>query len=292
MTPTKKSSLLFSALGVLGVLAALFLPGAAYGQATGRLFSSGLTFTLSDLDPFDDNAPSLVFKQLPFVASPGEEPFRAELRNVYAVGDETVSVLLLGSGTTDLEHVFHPSENIYSSASLRGRDEVLTHVIEIEGAVGVDGVETIRVDADASTGAFEFVLSPNTAVDFYLDVEIDATVTNGSASREDFYIVQWLMAGAGPGLSLEFDESNISAFAPETPVTSISHVLNVTVNNRTNSPVDGRVWFQGGVHLISTPLPPAIPEPATFAMLVWGLFIVSLPLLRRGRVGSGPQRLQ
>lgn len=263
-------------------LLAFALPSFAAAQAMGRTTVGSLTYTLTDLDPLDGITPSLVFNPMPYVPPPGDEVEGARLFASYDMGDVYENVERHGDGTATLSQVFQPGANTWISATLSGRDQALTHQIEIDASAAADGTTLHAAHGTLYTGRLPFLLSPNTAVSFSLSVDVEASITHGLELNEYYQsaVSFYLAIGEYPFSGFDNDYQSYTAHA--SPMyggqrsLDISDLLNVSYQNTSNQFLNGHTSFNAWGHVVAGPPPPPIPEPGTLPMLAAGLAVACL----------------
>lgn len=267
-------------LGLL-IPIALATHGVASAQATGRMTAGALTFTLTDLNLQDGVTPSLVFKPLPYIPPPILQWSAALLTIHHYDGSEFLNenVTLFGTGTADLSKSYRSSDDVWVSATMSGRGRPETHVMVIDAHASTDGMARRFSSAGFNTGRFEFILSPNTAVEFSVTVRVEASVNQRPKTEEYF------MGSSAIEIILGEDhitgkEVYISKSYPARPdlLTGTEASLDVTdtlyagIENTGNSAAGGFIDFSASAFAWSRSMS-NIPEPGSLPMLASGLIV-------------------
>lgn len=241
----------------------------AFADATGRLVFGSVSYTLTDLDLDDGIAPLLVFQPVPTSGY-------GAIANLHAGVDADDHSQ--GSGVAyDLIGPQRVSSSVpgmgYAVTEMRGRDHPITHVVEIslDLTEGSSSAWNRHVNGSAMTDLLYFELSPNTAVSFSLEMEVDITRLGASNAPMLYRMWATLLMAAPSYADAQVAELKLTGRVPAGEDFSLDeqHVLSLDYENRSGANQTGYLVLMGQAALHANP--GLVPEPSIASMLAAGL---------------------
>ncbi|MEH6437646.1 PEP-CTERM sorting domain-containing protein [Massilia sp. DD77] len=271
-------------LGITLLLAGLGWASGAAAQAgpgwelSGRVTHGNLGYTLYDLDPGDGLDPSLTF--LPLAVAPEDRA-----GNLSAAFDLRTPVLgkadkRYGGDLAPYSHTFAIENRAGFTAGASGRGDPDTARVGIEAWARPSSEGPLSFGYSWIQGdALPFVLSPNTRVSFSSAGSYGADIAAGDFAGQFLTENQLQVYTLGADGQLIVDEhrrmgADMRSVAGEDGFTHTGDFsLDLDWYNWEDS--QARAWVglysYASIHLLSTNVPPPVPEPGVLPMLAAGL---------------------
>ncbi|HEX8612677.1 MAG TPA: PEP-CTERM sorting domain-containing protein [Telluria sp.] len=270
MTNTRKS--------LLAGLCALACAHPALAQISVRTSIGNLTYTLTDLDPNDGIAPSL----MPLASAPRASTSMALTITNDGVRNQYIEHMI--NGTMPLDPVSDvnyyassdgtPPTRLAAAASVSG-GSLSDLALEASAYNNASAGDHIAASL-AATNAAPFVLSPMTLITFSMDYAIhdaigplplDAPLFSTYSAVSFIFLVQ-------EEYSLEYVADSVTYFGGRDSYgTAGPGTLNVSYANREAVGLTSYMTLNAWANA-TTNIPMPVPEPMTYAMLLAGLGIV------------------
>ena len=259
------------------VLLSVSLNSMALAQSSASASISAITFQLIDLDLADGIAPSLSFiSDIPYGESNGGWEIYDNHTGLL-LNQEAKGAAPLGPFRVSRSYVDEPHMRSEVSAGISGA--ALADKSAWASASMLDRLGENTSIAWVRSGFVAFVLSPNTSVTFTADVSLLAEA--GPVAGPGLWAAA--IAGASMGMRGEHDSDWVSASLYHNAVfgedrgAGREDSFSISRANTLHTSDSYVLNFQASASAYTTPaIPPPVPEPATYAMLLAGIGIVAM----------------
>ena len=281
----KKLQLLNAVAVIMGMCAA----GSAAAQASGSVSLSNMSYTLFDLNPFDNIAPSVTFG----TTASGYSWTQVGVADM--VNNVNTTSYLQGQGEYALVQTSNSSQYLSGAAALSGGGTLNTTTLSASASASSNGSVLNSVYASAMTGQIGFTLSAMTGIVFQGDATAAAMTTvgyNGVNSEFAYGTSQILVASYVNSQYKQWsstDQTYASMQSVWNPVLGAwqytgqtaanSGAIDLSYLNLTAVDSAATVTFSASANAGSFAL--AVPEPETYAMLMAGLVLLGVAKRRR-----------